>query len=438
MEDRKRILIIILLAMIAFFLFRLNEWLNRNGDLEDPYEKTYVEVQSYAIEDPEFWLEKIGNKDLLLMDTSQIEDYNRRNFYQLDYLADIEHHQDILERSQLEELIKSVSQIPIELRYDSQGNVMDEAYYNCLIDNLNLKSLPQRIEVKYAIAVNRTVLKTFPTREPSYREKEDKNFDRFLETAIYPWEPLAIYSESADGEWYFGRMYNYLGWIPKEDVAIGDKGEIFDCINWEPFLVVIDRQVDLEGVILDMGVRLPLIEEEEGYRVLMPKRKQEGYLELVERELPLSNSFNKGYLPYTKGNIIKQAFKFLGEEYGWGGMNNTRDCSAFIMDIHRTFGLKLPRNSIQQGLDSIGKLYAKDDMPSASVLYMPGHIMLYLGEEEGIGYIIHQAAAYYEEGENGLEYIDVMKTVVTPLTIRTSSGRSYLESVVTCKEFVTN
>ena len=112
MEDRKRILIIILLAMIAFFLFRLNEWLNRNGDLEDPYEKTYVEVQSYAIEDPEFWLEKIGNKDLLLMDTSQIEDYNRRNFYQLDYLADIEHHQDILERSQLEELIKSVSQIP--------------------------------------------------------------------------------------------------------------------------------------------------------------------------------------------------------------------------------------------------------------------------------------------------------------------------------------
>ena len=41
---------------------------------------------------------------------------------------------------------------------------MDEAYYNSLIDNLNLKSLPQRIEVKYAIAVNRTVLKTFPTR----------------------------------------------------------------------------------------------------------------------------------------------------------------------------------------------------------------------------------------------------------------------------------
>ncbi len=36
-------------------------------------------------------------------------------------------------------------------------------------------------------------------------------------------------------------------------------------------------------------------------------------------------AFSKGYLPYTKENIIKQGFKFKGEEYGWGGgINNKR------------------------------------------------------------------------------------------------------------------
>ncbi|MFO7637354.1 MAG: NlpC/P60 family protein [Clostridia bacterium] len=30
---------------------------------------------------------------------------------------------------------------------------------------------------------------------------------------------------------------------------------------------------------------------------------------------------------------------FLGEPYGWGGMNNARDCSALVMDVFRTFRL---------------------------------------------------------------------------------------------------
>ena len=62
--------------------------------------------------------------------------------------------------------------------------------------------------------------------------------------------------------------------------------------------------------------------------------------------------------------------------------------------------------------------------------------MLFLGENEGIGYILHQFAGYYEEGEEGLYYIDMMKTAVSPLIIKTSSGITYMEMVSICKEFV--
>src|SRR5699024_3940686 len=127
------------------------------------------------------------------------------------------------------------------------------------------------------------------------------------------------------------------------------------------------------------------------------------------------------------------------EEYGWGGMNNKRDCSAFIMDIYRTFGLKLPRNTSEQGLKSIGKIYefnnAENFIP-AIVLYMPGHTMLYLGEDGGEHYMIHQFAGYYVKEGDKLNYIEMMKTAVTPIDLRTSTGETYIDKVYLGKEFI--
>ncbi len=70
-------------------------------------------------------------------------------------------------------------------------------------------------------------------------------------------------------------------------------------------------------------------------------------------------------------------------------------------------------------------LEALETLPPASILYMPGHTMLYLGQHEGKHYMIHQFAGYYEETEGGLEYISVMKTAVTPpVDIKASSEKN--------------
>ena len=435
MKEKRRILITVLLLIVTVLLFRLEKYINKGKEVIHQNKEPVF----YTIEDPEFWIDRIEDKDLLLMNLTEIEKFNEEILKKFDFLVDLEEHKENIKKEKLQELIESTSQIPGELRYDREGNIMDEDYFNRLIHNFNLESYPASISIKYGVTINRTMIRTFPTFEPSYREKDNPNFDRFMETAIYPWEPLIIYSESTDGEWYFGRMYNYLGWIPKKDVAIGEKEEIFSYIKREPFLVVIDKQVYIEDLLLDMGVRVPIIEEnKDAYVIGIPTRNEDGQLEIVEKEIHTLEKFNKGYLPYTKENIIKQGFKFYGEEYGWGGSDNKRDCSAFIMDIYRTFGLKLPRNSIEQGIESIGKIHSKENIPPASILYMPGHTMLYLGEENGVGYILHQFAGYYEEGEKGLNYIEVMKTGVTPLTIKISNGKSYMEVINVCKEFINN
>ena len=326
---------------------------------------------------------------------------------------------------------------------------MDSDYYNILLFNLNLDSIKDT-NIQYGITIDRTSIRTFPTYEPSYRKKGDTQFDRFQKTAVYPLEPIIIYSKSSDEEWYFARMYNYIGWIPKDKIAIGEKEEIFNYIDMETFVVVVDRQITIMDKVFDMGVRIPLKEEKENtYIILIPEKDENNKLQIKEYEINKFKELNLGYLPYTKENIILQAFKLNGEEYGWGGLNNTRDCSAFMMDIYRTFGIKLPRNTLEQGSKSLGRQYdlnhnmpmerkmeILEELPKVTPLYMPGHTMLYLGKDGDEYYIIHQFAEYYVENEGILEKISMMKTAVTPGTIKTDSGKTYLENIYLAKEFI--
>ena len=53
-------------------------------------------------------------------------------------------------------------------------------------------------------------------------------------------------------------------------------------------------------------------------------------------------------LPLTRANLIRQAFKFLGERYGWGHDYNARDCSGFVSEVYRSMGVLMPRNTSDQ------------------------------------------------------------------------------------------
>ena len=56
------------------------------------------------------------------------------------------------------------------------------------------------------------------------------------------------------------------------------------------------------------------------------------------------------YLPLNRANLLRQGFKFLGERYGWGHSYNARDCSGFVSEVYRSFGVQLPRNTRDQAV----------------------------------------------------------------------------------------
>jgi hypothetical protein len=73
-------------------------------------------------------------------------------------------------------------------------------------------------------------------------------------------------------------------------------------------------------------------------------------LKLVPALLPRSQDTAADYLPLTPRLLLQQAFKFLGERYGWGHDYDTRDCSGFVSEIYRSFGVLLPRNTSAQAV----------------------------------------------------------------------------------------
>lgn len=404
--------------------------------------------------DVEFWLEKYDDFELnqILMTQDEIKKFNIQNIANSIPLVDLKEEKTVLTKAELTKLIKSISVPSKSPRYDEEGNLVNAKFYNDLNKNLNLDSIQNMNEVKYAICTNRTILRTYPTAKKISKEPLQLEFDRFAETAVYPAEPLLVLNESKDKEWYFVRMYNYIGWINKYDIAFTTKDTMFEYIDKAPFVIVTADKLYIDGAEFSMGVRLPLSTvnyENEDKIVIIPKRNDDGTLQFKNVAISKNEDVSIGYLSYTRKNILIQSFKLMNDPYGWGGINGGRDCSAFIIDIYKTFGLLLPRNSYEQGKLSLGKQYPMPyemsvpkreelfrTLKPGTPLFILGHVMIYLGEHNGDFYIIHNFTGNFTEENGTLQFNRVMATTVSPLSMRLFNGKMYLERIYTAKDFI--
>src|SRR5690606_32193801 len=150
-----------------------------------------------------------------------------------------------------------------------------------------------------------------------------------------------------------------------------------------------------------------------GHAVEMPVRGEDGMLEFAPALIPHSADVAHDYLPLTKANLIGQAFKFLGERYGWGHRYNARDCSGFVSEVLRSFGLVLPRNTSAQsrspGLDGVAigpdtghdeRLRMLEQSEVGDLLFLPGHVMMVIGRVDDDLWVIHDTAGISLLGED--------------------------------------
>lgn len=327
----------------------------------------------------------------------------------------------------------------------------DVIYTEEEIDAINKKNIslspymyePFEIKAKeYGYIAKRTVLKKKPLGK-SFRDPA--TFDDYnAETGLFPWDEVAIKGYSKDQSWANVVCADYEGWIPKKDIMIVSKDNIKN-IKSKSFVTITSRQIKLkDGRYLDMGTYLPLVSEEGNFfKILMPVAGNT----FKTTEVTIKNTDAvKGYMPFTQANVIAQSLKFQGEKYGWGHSNNTRDCSGFIRDVYRSFGIKMARNASAQEADVVGKKVnfkisggnsAKEKLLKkqnpGSALYMPGHTVMYLGvNEQGIPMMVHSYGYHYVNGKRVSPFINAVSS-----TRLENKGRiTFLESSNTLKDFL--
>lgn len=313
------------------------------------------------------------------------------------------------------------------------GTALTEFSYTQAKKNCGLENLPAVCAVRYALTTDRTNLRLLPEDAGWFESKDDTHYDQLQATVIDPSEPVIVLIDSQDKEFVFVESRTYAGWVKPSALAFTDRATWLKYAAPQNYLTVIaSRKTIPHGkAFFQMGgrvlMRAPDLQKDGTWAIYMPTVDANGTI--VEQGLNVANDNGvvKGALACSENNLIRQAFRFLGEGYGWGGLEKNVDCSSFAQDVYRSVGIELPRDSSKQekamtrsiSLRSMNRAQRLDILKKSkpgSLIFVPGHVMIYLGtDDKGEPLVIHALSSYYtfDDGKTAKHY--VRKVLVSDL-----------------------
>lgn len=301
-----------------------------------------------------------------------------------------------------------------------------------LAANANRHTYPSRLDK--AITVAPTPLREAPTHQPRFdnplKAGQGFPFDLFMYATLPTGMPLLITHTSADGAWFFVENALASGWVPAANVAITDEQFRSRYRNGTRAAILRDNVPlrDASGVLkgtAGLGSVLPVEQlMPHGLLLLAPCRDAQGRAALVPVQVAKEDAAPKP-LPITPEALARIGNRLMGQPYGWGGLYGNRDCSMLLRDLFTPFGIWLPRNSAAQARaweyvdfaarDTAAKeqLILEDGDPFATLLWLKGHIALYIGEYDGKAVMFHSmwGIRTEQDGQEGRHVIG--RAVVT-------------------------
>jgi len=399
---------------------------------------------------PDYWIARLDAPDAVVLDAAAIDAQNTAMRRDDASIQDPLALPDRLDQRTVVDWIGALSKRPTTPRFTVDGPV-DATTLDTWMDTLALDALPTQVTPRFGLVVRRADLRAFPTAARVFSRPGDTDIDRFQEDALFPGAPVAVLHISRDGDWLFVVSERYRAWVEARHVAIGTRDAVAGYAARAADGVVVTGAIArtvftpqapaVSDVQLEMGVRVPRADwgatrvlhgqvPAFGDIVELPVRGDDGALSFAPALLPASADVASGVLPYTRAALIRQAFKFLGERYGWGHSYNARDCSGFVSEIYRSFGILLPRNTSAQATSpALDRIEVTADMPHAQrlqllrdadvgdMVFIPGHVMMIVGHIDGEPWVIHDTAGMsLREADGSIARLPLNGVVVTPVT----------------------
>ncbi|WP_187900058.1 SH3 domain-containing C40 family peptidase [Helicobacter pylori] len=289
-----------------------------------------------------------------------------------------------------------------------------KAFNDELIKSMDIERYPSA-KIK-AVVVRDSDVRAVPTNKPYYLSQKGYPFDRYQNSLIFQGTPVLITHFNLDKTYAHIQSSFVYGWIKVSDLAYMRDKDIELLTKIKNYVMPIKDKIplytDYGDFYTDARVgelfalipqsqktpQNPLKKELKAYGFL---RDSKGYATLQSVILNEKDFF---VFPkaFTSENMAYFIDTMLGQKYGWGGLLGNRDCSAFTRDSFANFGILLPRNSYAQSryannyvdLSSM-KAKEKEDYiiknatPFDTLIYLKGHIMLYLGERNHQAIVAH-------------------------------------------------
>ncbi len=315
--------------------------------------------------------------------------------------------------------------------YGRDGKPRPKEWIRNIIKNTHIDDYPQ--DIFPAVTVNDTHFRILPTQEShSNFSSQAVSFDNFQQSSAPAGTPVLVTLTSLDRKWLLVETRHLTGWVKAEDIArVGpDFAKTWENGRYIAVLkdntpVSIDQRVIYRA---QLGSVFPVIKKGgDNIFIWMAARDSGGNAFLFKATIPANRTALKP-LPFTPRNVASIARELVGSKYGWGGLGGKRDCSSTLRDLFSPFGILLPRNSMDQagagrfvsflGLSSEKKqeIMVQQGVPWRTLLWTPGHIMLYIGTAQGKPVIFHnfwKIATVAKNGGKGRRVVG--RTAITSL-----------------------
>jgi cell wall-associated NlpC family hydrolase len=325
-----------------------------------------------------------------------------------------------------------------------------KAWIDAIERNANVNQFGQTSgfdATRRAIATTALLVRELPTLDPSFYSHriagEGYPFDNLQVSAVRPGTPLYVLGASADGAWRYVQTPDVQGWVRSDGVASADNAFIaaWRAAAKQSLGVVIVASAALRddgGVFrfdAPAGSLLPLrpapASSAATREVVVPVRDVDG--RAVIRTAPLdSSAIAPAPLAATPRHLAQLMKALIGRPYGWGNTNFDNDCSAELQSIFAAFGVWLPRHSsTQMSAGTMTDLSAstpaerlnwlvQHGAPMRTLIYIGGHVMLYLGNTERDGKtvpLVYQDVWGLRPADNSRRAV-IGGSVILPLLLR--------------------
>jgi hypothetical protein len=305
-------------------------------------------------------------------------------------------------------------------------NLLHELTANC-----DLKHLPSTW--RPAIAIISSDVRVLPTAKPFFEKADGFPFDALQNTSLKMNEPIRVRHLSSDGIWAFVETADTNGWVLVRDIGYLDDTLARVWSEKEQIVILKDSTVisDGSGVVCrkaNLGSVCPIVKEYgDSYGILVAKPNGKNIVEPFEVRVPRGNAARFPIEP-CRETIDLIGNELIGKPYGWGEKYQDRDCSAMIRDFFIPFGIWLPRGSYNQihsgvnislaGLTNSQKerVIKEKGSPFFTLVYLKGHIMLYVGNMNGKAIVFHDIWGVNVIDGNGKESKQIIgKSIISTL-----------------------